>query len=430
MGVVSFELLAGDNKFIDVGSTMVYVECSVRMAQSEVIPARVPNPAGVGADVMNPKGKTVPVNGIGHTIFTNVKVSLNWKQIDSGSTLYPYRGDLEMHLSYPEKMKDGCLDMTGFDEEAVAFDDINAANLQYEEVTEGDIEPDASNHPALMQRFNMLKDSTTIHLMTPIHSKIFDQNKWLPLHSKLFISMEQNAANFLLLNKEAGLGENPLKVEIEKCELYVCMIEVDSNVTKEIENVSYDGSSMLYPLRCVKMEQHRIAANLRDISVSNILVGEDKLQRRIFLVFMRHDAVNGSLARDPFHYQHFGMDSIGLRIGAVEQPFPIMECNFTNGKTMKPLLALLEASGYMMGEQELGLNRYSYRGRNCIYGFDLTTSHAPPGMCFEPVEMQTIEVIAKLRTAQTFAIEMILYAEYDAELEIQPNRNVVMHNNA
>ena len=140
--------------------------------------------------------------------------------------------------------------------------------------------------------------------------------------------------------------------------------------------------------------------------------------------------MNGNLGLDPFNYHHFRMDHIGLRIGGAEQPFPIMEINLTNSKTMKPLMALLEAAGYMMGEQDLGLDRHSYNGRNCIYGFDLTTSLAPPGMCFEPAEMQTIEVVAKLREAKDFALEMILYAEYDAELELQPNKNVVMHNNA
>ena len=85
-----------------------------------------------------------------------------------------------------------------------------------------------------------------------------------------------------------------------------------------------------------------------------------------------------------------------------------MEINFTNGKTMKPLMALLEAAGYMMGEQELGFDRHSYNGRNYIYGFDLTTSHTPPGMCFEPAEMQTIKLVAKLREANNYALEMIL----------------------
>ena len=48
-------------------------------------------------------------------------------------------------------------------------------------------------------------------------------------------------------------------------------------VDKEIENVTFQGNSMLYPLRCVKMEQHRISANMRDLSVTNILIGETEL---------------------------------------------------------------------------------------------------------------------------------------------------------
>ena len=66
------------------------------------------------------------------------------------------------------------------------------------------------------------------------------------------------------------------------------------------------------------MEQHRIAANMRDISVSNILVGEDGLLWQIFLAFVRHEAVNGNLTLVPFNYHHFGMERIGLRIGGVE----------------------------------------------------------------------------------------------------------------
>ena len=43
-GAISFEILAGNNKFIDVGSMMLYVECSVRTAQSEMIPSKTAHP--------------------------------------------------------------------------------------------------------------------------------------------------------------------------------------------------------------------------------------------------------------------------------------------------------------------------------------------------------------------------------------------------
>ena len=45
-------------------------------------------------------------------------------------------------------------------------------------------------------------------------------------------------------------------------------------------------------------------------------------------------------------------------------------------------------------------------------------------MYFEPAEIKTIEMVAKLREA--VALELILYVEYDAEQELQLDRNVVM----
>ena len=103
-GAISFEILAGNNKYIDVDSTMLYMECSVRTAQSEMIPSKIAHSTdGTRPDIVNPKVKTVPVNGIGHTIFNNVKVSLNGTQIDSGSTLYPYRGELQNEVVLPAK---------------------------------------------------------------------------------------------------------------------------------------------------------------------------------------------------------------------------------------------------------------------------------------------------------------------------------------
>ena len=245
----------------------------MRTAQSELIPSKTAIPTDPARpDVVNPKVRTVPVNGIGHTIFNNVKVSLNGTQIESGSTLYPYRGDFKTRLSYLERVKDSYLDMIRFNKEMVLFKDVTDVNMQWENLIDETLIPDASNHPQVACQFVNSMDSQTMHIMTPIHSEIFDQNKRLPLHSKLYISMEQNSSNFALMNREGGIGEHPLKVEIEKCELLVCMIEVDSSVTKEIENVSYKGSSMLF-------QQHRIAANMRDISVSNILMGEDELPR-------------------------------------------------------------------------------------------------------------------------------------------------------
>ena len=78
----------------------------------------------------------------------------------------------------------------------------------------------------------------------------------------------------------------------------------------------------------------------------------------------------------------------------------------------------------------MGITPETYPHRNVFFGFDLTTMGTPAGLCFESSESQNMEIVAHIREAKDFPIEMIVYAEYDAELEIQPGGKVVMHSNA
>ena len=66
----------------------------------------------------------------------------------------------------------------------------------------------------------------------------------------------------------------------------------------------------------------------------------------------------------------------------------------------------------------------------CFFGFNLTTTGTPAGLCLKSSESQNMEIEAHIREAKEYLIEMIVYTEYDAELEIQPGGKVVMHSNA
>ena len=87
-------------------------------------------------------------------------------------------------------------------------------------------------------------------------------------------------------------------------------------------------------------------------------------------------------------------------------------------------------TGFYRTDKELGITMDMYGHRNVFFGFDLTTTGTPAGLCFESSKSQNMEIEADIREAKEFPIEMIVYAEYDAELEIQPGGKVVMHSNA
>ena len=133
-------------------------------------------PTGGGDVPLHHLGKVLPVNGMGYTLFTYVKVALNNVPIDSGLVLYPYRGDFETRLLNSKDVKEGSLHLMGFDEEVVAFGDVRdvAADLLWEDVADSTMEPDALAHAALNRRCKQSCQSKSIYLVTPIFSEIFD----------------------------------------------------------------------------------------------------------------------------------------------------------------------------------------------------------------------------------------------------------------
>ena len=107
-------------------------------------------------------------------------MALNNVVIDSGSVLYPYRGDFETRLLNSKDVKEWSLQLMGFNEEVVPFDDVRdiAADFLWEDVAEGTTEPDALAHAALNRQYKQSCLSKSIFLITPIFSEIFDQDKW------------------------------------------------------------------------------------------------------------------------------------------------------------------------------------------------------------------------------------------------------------
>ena len=81
-----------------------------------------------------------------------------------------------------------------------------------------------------------------------LHSEIFDQTKLanLPPNSVLDIEFERDDANFLLLTK---IGDPNFTIQMESCQILSHIVEMDDQITREIELVSMSGTSMIYPVR-------------------------------------------------------------------------------------------------------------------------------------------------------------------------------------
>ena len=203
---------------------------------------------------------------------------------------------------------------------------------------------------------------------------------------------------------------------------------MDEEITAEIDSVSISGRSMLYPVCRVKMMYYSCGANVVERSNFNLLTMEGNLlPHRIIVVMVREDAVHGNYNRDPFNYQHFNLVEFSLEVGSEQIPLPELKCNMDDDSNdiLRPLFSALLANHSLFSNEELGINPSNYRNGNVFLAWDL--NQMPPGQSFVITQEKPVLLILKLRRANNFVINVIVYCEYTSEVEMLNNRKVICH---
>ena len=190
---------------------------------------------------------------------------------------------------------------------------------------------------------------------------------------------------------------------MESCELLTRLVDMDEEITAEIDSVSMSGRSMFYPVHRVKMMYYSCGANVVDLSNFNLLTMEGNLlPLRLIVVMVREDAVHGNYNRDPFNYQHFNLAEFSLKVGSEQIPLPNLKCNMDDDSNdiLRPLFFVLLANHSLFSNEELGINPSNYRNGNVFLAWDL--SQMPLGQSFEMTQEKTVSLILKLRRVNNF----------------------------
>ena len=400
--------MSGDNQFIDPYNTYVLITSSIKDPTGANIPA-------VAAGAHNPVCNMLPVNGLGTAWFKNIDFKLNGTTVSFDENMYSQRADIENRLSYPDMVKKGHLSMMGFDEELEDFDRLNNADIHWD-----DADPAEHAYPAILRRYLKGKASKNMYTIARIHSEIFEPPKLLAPNTVLDIDFDRHDSDFLLLTKH---NNRNYILKMESCELLTRLVDMDEEITAEIGSVSISGRSMLYP---VKMMYYSCGANVVELSNFNLLTMEGNLLPcRIIVVMVREDAMHGNYGRDLFNYQHFNLEEFSLKVGSEQVPLPELKCNMDNDSNdiLRPLFSVLLANHSLFSNKELGINPSNYRNRNAFLAWDL--SQMPPGQSFEMSQEKPVSPILKLTRANNFVINVIVYSEYDSEVEILNNRKIM-----
>jgi hypothetical protein len=183
----------------------------------------------------------------------------------------------------------------------------------------------------------------------------------------------------------------------------------------------------VYPITRCEVKSFIISSGLSDIILDNIVTGQ--LPRRIFVAFVKNKAFNGAKSENPFYFHHFNINYIACYFNGIMTPSKPYQPDFKNGLYLNEFTGLFQAANQLYSDSTIDISRDTYAKGNTIFGFNFSPDNSDD---FETTGYRQPPVRGSLRLEIHFdeptseAINCLVYCEFDNNIYITKDRNVLM----
>ena len=441
-------LIAGTDEYIDLSKTILTVTGKIMMSDGTT-PLTGGNQTSVA-----------PVNNFLHSLFNQVDVYLNGKQVTPAMSTYAYQAYIETLLNYDVSAKKSQFTFalyykdtaTKMDEAgslpgssktinnvtAVTVDagsNIKTTTLTKEEVK---ITEAGSGNQGFAKRSKFIRNGKQFVLSGPIFADIFMSDRLLLNMVDLKVVLNRSNPKFCLMDK-SGSGNPQVKPEVKLSDviLKIRKVKVDQAVSDGIERM-LKQTPALYPVRRVECKILNVPSILPTTRQDNIFSG---IIPKTFVVgFVAVEAASGSYAKNPYNFAHFGVTSLSLTANGEEIPFKQLTLKYPknpNGTIDtsagedaeldfdEAYNTLFSGTGKIYSNAGLDIDRDDYPGGYALYAFDLTPDMCKSSQYFNTVQRGSLSLALTFGKATEHPLAMVCYGDFENVIRIDAERNAI-----
>ena len=445
-------LVTGTDEYIDLSKTILTVTGKIVKDNESVLD---------GAYQTN----VAPVNNFLHSLFKQVDVYLNGKQVTPAMGTYAYRAYIETLLNYDVSAKKsrfssalyykdtatkmdepGCLpsspktinNVTAVTVVGSGANSTTATTLTKEEVK---ITEPGSGNQGFAKRSKFIQNSKQFVLSGPIFADIFMTDRLLLNMMDLRVVLNRSSNGFCLMDlsntSDSTKPHVKPKVQLSHVELKIRKVKLDQAVSDGIERM-LKQTPALYPIRRVECKILTVPQNLPSTRQDNIFSG---LIPKTFVVgFVTADAAGGVYHKNPYNFAHFGVTSLSLTANGEEIFFKQLTLAYPkkeNGE-IDPAVdkddqldfdeaynTLFSGTGKIYSNAGLDIDRDEYPGGFALYAFDLTPDMCKSSEYFNTVQRGSLSLALTFREATKHPLAMVCYGDFENVIRIDAERNAI-----
>ena len=428
-------LIAGTDEYIDLSKTILTVT------------GKITKKDGTSKLDSNDQSNVAPVNNFLHSLFRQVDVYLNGKQVTPAMGTYAYRSYIETLLNYDVSAKQSQFssalyykDTAGKMDETGALPATKTLNYRTAQgsgsSTDGSVTyySTGTGNQGFAKRHQFIKNGNRFVLSGPIFADIFMTDRLLLNMMDLKVVLNRSSDAFSLME----IGNNPAiepKVQLTDVVLKVRKVRVDQSVSDGVERM-LKQTPALYPIRRVECKILTIPANLPNVRQDNIFSG---IIPNSFVVGLVHvDATTGEYDKNPYNFQHFGVTSVSLTAKGQEIPFKLLTLKYPKDADGKidpandteldfdeAYNTLFSGTGKIYSNAGLDITREDYPGGYALYAFDLTPDMCKSADYFNTVQRGSLTLALTFEASHKHAIGMVCYGDFENIIRIDSERNAI-----
>lgn len=142
---------------------------------------------------------------------------------------------------------------------------------------------------------------------------------------------------------------------------------------------------------------------------------------------MNNSAFNGSLTKNPFNFENYGINSFSLYIDGQQIPSKALQPSFNNNIFTSAYHTLFSGTGIHFLNEGNAISREQYAKGYCLLAFDLTPDlSANSSAHWNLIKHGSVRLEVRFEYSLIQTINCIVYAEFDNIIEIDKNRNVTV----
>ena len=430
-GAITF-LIAGTDEYLDLSKSILVVEGKVTAAD------------GTSA-LSTGQASVAPVNNFLHSLFKQVDVYLNGKQVTPAMGTYPYRSYLETLLNYDVSAKQSQLssamyfkDTPGHMEDAGSLSSSTQINIKnYTVANDGSFTGSptdtsvvvlqvGSGNQGFAKGHKYIKGSKQFSLAGPIFSDVFMSDRLLLNMMELKVVLNRSSNEFCLMDLNNEGNKVNTKVKLTNVVLKIRKVKVDQAIRDSTE-LLLKQTPALYPIRRVECKALTIPKGLPNIRQDNIFSG--LVPTSFVFGLVDANSYTGGYVKNPYNFQHFKVTRVSLSVNGEEIPFKQLVLQYDVNKPdvdfIQAYNTLFSGTGKMYANMGLDITREDYPQGYTLYAFDLTPDMCNTADYFNTVQRGSLSVDITFDGQTEVPIAMVCYADFENIIRIDSERNVI-----